>query len=71
MSRNVLAESVQHLYLCDSSPTMLEQAEGTPGLKITKLEMDEEVPTVSYITGLIITNRMILRNKKELISIVV
>lgn len=27
---------------------MLAQAEGTPGLKITKLEMDEETPTVSF-----------------------
>lgn len=37
-----MAETVAHLYLCDMSPTMLQQAEGTPGLKITKKEMDEE-----------------------------
>lgn len=48
VSRHVLAESVEHLYLCDDSPTMLQQAEGTPELKITKLEMDEEKPTVSH-----------------------
>lgn len=47
VSRHVLAESVQHLYMCDSSPTMLQQAEGSPGLKVTKLVMDEEKPTVS------------------------
>lgn len=47
IARHVLAESVQHLYLCDSSPKMLEQAQGSPGLKVTKLEMDEETPTVS------------------------
>lgn len=46
VSRHILAETVQHLYLCESSPTMLKQAEGTPGLKVTKLEMDEECPQV-------------------------
>ncbi|KAJ6647859.1 Arginine-hydroxylase NDUFAF5, mitochondrial [Pseudolycoriella hygida] len=44
ISRHVLAETVNHLYLCDISPSMLLQAEGTPGLKITKKEMDEEQP---------------------------
>lgn len=34
---------MEHLTLCDISPTMLQQAEGTPGLKITKKEMDEEL----------------------------
>lgn len=43
VSRHVLAETVKHLYLCDMSPTMLQQAEGTPGLNITKKEMDEEL----------------------------
>lgn len=38
-----MAETVGHLYLCDMSPTMLQQAEGTPGLNITKKEMDEEL----------------------------
>lgn len=47
IARHVLAESVQHLYLCDSSPTMLQQAEGSPGLKVTKMDMDEELPTVN------------------------
>ncbi|XP_055917709.1 arginine-hydroxylase NDUFAF5, mitochondrial [Eupeodes corollae] len=42
ISNHVLAETVQHLILCDTSPTMLAQAQGTPGLKITKMEMDEE-----------------------------
>ncbi|KAL9916452.1 arginine-hydroxylase NDUFAF5, mitochondrial [Glossina fuscipes] len=42
LSRHVLAESVKHLTLCDMSPTMLSQAQGTPGLRISKKEMDEE-----------------------------
>lgn len=42
LSRHILAESVKHLTLCDISPTMLSQAEGTPGLEITKMELDEE-----------------------------
>ncbi|KAM7345192.1 arginine-hydroxylase NDUFAF5, mitochondrial [Cochliomyia hominivorax] len=42
LSRHILAESVKHLTLCDISPTMLSQAQGTPGLEITKLELDEE-----------------------------
>lgn len=33
--------------MCDMSPTMLQQAEGTPGLQITKHEMDEEFLDVS------------------------
>lgn len=46
VSRHVLAETVKHLYLCDMSETMLQQAEGTPGLQITKRVMDEEVLNV-------------------------
>ncbi|XP_037955617.1 arginine-hydroxylase NDUFAF5, mitochondrial-like [Teleopsis dalmanni] len=42
LSKHVLAESVGHLTLCDTSPTMLAQAQGTPGLNMTKLEVDEE-----------------------------
>lgn len=42
LSKHIMAESVQHLTLCDTSPTMLAQAQGTPGLKLTKLEVDEE-----------------------------
>uniref|UniRef100_A0A0K8UTA6 Putative methyltransferase C20orf7, mitochondrial n=1 Tax=Bactrocera latifrons TaxID=174628 RepID=A0A0K8UTA6_BACLA len=42
LSKHIMAESVRHLTLCDTSPTMLAQAQGTPGLKLTKLELDEE-----------------------------
>lgn len=42
VSTHVLAETVKHLILCDISPTMLEQAQGSPGLRISKIEMDEE-----------------------------
>ncbi|XP_055380823.1 arginine-hydroxylase NDUFAF5, mitochondrial [Condylostylus longicornis] len=42
LSKHILAETVKQLILCDTSSKMLEQAESTPGLKITKLEMDEE-----------------------------
>lgn len=47
VSRHILAENVKHLHICDMSPTMLQQAEGTPGLQITKHEMDEEFLDVS------------------------
>lgn len=47
VSKHILAETVKHLHLCEMSPTMLAQAEGTPGLKMTKHEMDEELLNVS------------------------
>lgn len=42
VSKHILAETVKHLHLCEMSPTMLTQAEGTPGLELTRHEMDEE-----------------------------
>lgn len=42
LSRHILAESVEQLTLTDTSATMLEQAQGTPGLKMVKLVKDEE-----------------------------
>lgn len=42
ISKHILAENVEHLTLSDISPSMLKQAEGTPGLKITKKVMDDE-----------------------------
>lgn len=60
VSKHVLADTVKHLYMCDVSPTMLKQAEGTPGLRITKKEMDEEIFNVSVIIiGYISKNKMI------------
>lgn len=47
IAKHDLSDSVEEMYLCDSSPTLLEQAKGREGLKITKLEMDEEMPNVS------------------------
>lgn len=47
LSRHDLTDSIQHLYLCESSPTMLDQAKVSDGLKVTKLKMDEELPQVS------------------------
>lgn len=47
MSRHDLAETIGHLYLCESSPTMLEQAEVASGLNVTKLNVDEELPKVT------------------------
>lgn len=46
ISSHDLADTIGHLYLCESSPTMLEQAEVATGLKVTKLNMDEEMPKV-------------------------
>lgn len=48
MSHHDLAESIGHLYLCESSPTMLEQAKVAGGLNVTKLNMDEEMPKVKH-----------------------
>lgn len=42
VSKHILAESIEHLLICDTSEKMLEQAEGTPGLKMKKVHMDEE-----------------------------
>lgn len=42
ISKHILADSVDHLIMCDMSPTQLSQANGSPGLKITKKQMDEE-----------------------------
>lgn len=46
VSQNLERNDVKHLYLCDSSPTMLKQAKVNPELKHTKIEMDEENPNV-------------------------
>lgn len=46
MSRHDLADTIGHLYLCELSPTMLEQVEVANGLNVTKLNMDEELPKV-------------------------
>lgn len=53
VSRHILAENVKHLHMCEMSPTMLQQAEGTPGLQITKHEMDEEFLDVSGVSTLL------------------
>jgi NADH dehydrogenase [ubiquinone] 1 alpha subcomplex assembly factor 5 len=42
VSKHVLADTVEHLTVCDISPTMLAQANGTPGLQMHKVELDEE-----------------------------
>ncbi|XP_062135569.1 arginine-hydroxylase NDUFAF5, mitochondrial [Drosophila sulfurigaster albostrigata] len=42
ISKHILAECVEHLTLTDTSASMLEQAQGTPGLKMHKLVQDEE-----------------------------
>lgn len=42
LSRHVLAETVKSLKIYDISPTMLEQAYGTPGLQIEKHLLLEE-----------------------------
>lgn len=42
VSKHIMADTVGHLHLCDISPSMLTQAAGTPGLTITRHEMDEE-----------------------------
>ncbi|KAL7736741.1 hypothetical protein ACLKA6_015594 [Drosophila palustris] len=42
ISKHILAECVEHLTLTDTSASMLEQAQGTPGLKMRKLVQDEE-----------------------------
>lgn len=42
ISKHILAECVEHLTLTDTSASMLDQAQGTPGLKMHKLLQDEE-----------------------------
>lgn len=42
ISKHILAECVEHLTLTDTSPSMLDQAQGTPGLNMHKLVKDEE-----------------------------
>lgn len=42
ISKHILAECVEHLTLTDTSASMLEQAQGTPGLRMSKLVQDEE-----------------------------
>lgn len=59
ISKHIMAESVEHLTLYDTSPTMLKQAQGTPGLNITKVELDEEQLNVGT---LIVTTQYISEN---------
>lgn len=51
VSRHIIADTVGELILCESSRTMLEQADGTPGLKISKrlIDIDKEWPDVRKI----------------------
>lgn len=42
VSKHIMADVVKRLHLCDISPTMLAQADGTPGLQIERHVMDEE-----------------------------
>lgn len=42
ISKHILAETVENLILCDISPTQLAQAETTPGVNVTRMELDEE-----------------------------
>lgn len=43
ISKHIMADSVERITLCDLSPTMLSQAECTPGVDVIRKEMDEEV----------------------------
>lgn len=46
VSRHIVADTVGQLILCDTSPSMLEQATGTPGLYVTKRLIENEWPQV-------------------------
>lgn len=49
ISRHIVADTVGELILCDTSPTMLEQATGTPGLNVTKRLVEAEWPQVEFV----------------------
>jgi NADH dehydrogenase [ubiquinone] 1 alpha subcomplex assembly factor 5 len=49
LSRHILAETVKNLKIYDISPTMLEQAEGTPGVNIEKHLLTHEILDVSLL----------------------
>lgn len=42
ISRHDLADIIEHLQLCESNATLLDQAQVADGLKVTKVNMDEE-----------------------------
>ncbi|GAB0087734.1 NADH dehydrogenase [Sergentomyia squamirostris] len=43
VSKHILADTVEHLIMTEMSPNMLKCAESTPGVQVTKKEVDEEV----------------------------
>lgn len=48
LTRHILAETVKNLKVYDISPTMLEQAHGTPGINLEKILLEKEVLDVSF-----------------------
>lgn len=48
LTRHILAETVKNLKVYDISPTMLDQAHGTPGINIEKILLEKEVLDVSF-----------------------
>lgn len=48
LSKNILAETLQNLKVYDISETMLEQAEGTPGVNIEKNVLKNEYLEVRH-----------------------
>jgi NADH dehydrogenase [ubiquinone] 1 alpha subcomplex assembly factor 5 len=47
LSKNILAETVEDLKVYDISETMLKQAEGTPGVNVSKQLLETEYLDVS------------------------
>ncbi|CRL07009.1 CLUMA_CG019977, isoform A [Clunio marinus] len=57
LSRHILSETVKNLKIYDISPTMLEQAYGTPGINIEKHLLEKEILDLPYNShDLVISN---------------
>lgn len=48
LTKHILAETAENIKLFDISPTMLEQAESTPGVNLEKILLDKEYLDVSF-----------------------
>lgn len=66
LSRHVLSDCVKNLTLCDMSGSMLSQAQSTPGVEVSRKEVDEELVEVSSIRTCLYNIVMVLSSQKTL-----